>query len=168
MVQTLIPLNVKRPVADTLYQMRRVILLRRADENVRGQALDIVRGANPQDDRTRIRRVGAWVKDAVTFERDPREVEAITDPILTLERVHAYGSVAGDCDDAAVLISVLLESIGIKTRLVAVSIRKDRVLHHVAVEAYDRIAGAWSYVDPFAPSEIGDNPRFTNALKVLI
>lgn len=163
----------RTPTAGTLALMRALILRGRISENVRSQAHAIVRGIPPLDDAARMRRMLAWVRAAVPFERDPRDVETLTTPDLLVERIQVHGEARGDCDEAATLLSALLESVGIKTRLVAVSIRPDRQFHHVAVEAQDarRTAargGGWIYLDPYGPQEVGAMPQITNALRVAV
>lgn len=168
-MQFLHSLSRRRPVRDTMAIMSRLVRHRRADERIRAQAATIVRGSVPYDETERMRRIVAWVKDAMPFERDPRGVETINDPLLTVEKIAAYGEAAGDCDDAATAIATLAESLGIKTRFVAVSIRRDRMIHHVAVEAYDRRTGQWLYLDPYAPGELGGAaPKFTAQLREVV
>ena len=60
-----------------------------------------------------IKRVHAFVRDSIQYVRDVRGVETVQTPDKTLE----YGQ--GDCDDQAVLLASLLESIGHPTRFVA-------------------------------------------------
>ncbi len=131
-------------------------------------ALRIVAGAAPRDESARMVRIREWVRGGMPFERDPRGTEAINDPLLSIEKIMAYGEAGGDCDDAAVLIATLLESIGVKTRFAALSVRRDRQFHHVAVEAFDRRLMAWKYLDPYAPQEVGKRPQFTAAMRVAV
>jgi hypothetical protein len=84
----------------------------------------------------------------------------------TIGRIGSMGVAAGDCDDGAVLVSALLESLGIHTTLTAVSTRKDGRLHHVAVEARDK-SGFWIYLDPFLRTR-QDQVRFTRVLRVTV
>ena len=161
-------LSPSRPTRDTLGIMASLIRKRRADPIVRSTALSIVKGAQPYDDNGRMSRVLSWVKGSMPYERDPRDVEAINDPLLSINKISAYGRAAGDCDDAATLIATLLESVGVQTHLVAVSVRADRRLHHVGVKAFDRRGNVWRYLDPFSSSEVGRRPQFTNALEVAV
>ncbi len=167
-MQTRLPLSRRRPVRDTLAVMSSLVRQRRSDERVRSTALTIAGGAPPRDDSARMARVVAWVKAAMPYERDPVGSEAINDPLLTLEKIYAYAEAAGDCDDAATLVATLLESLGVKTRLVAVSVRRDRRFHHVGVEAFDRLRARWMYLDPFAPGEVGSKPSFTAAMRAAV
>lgn len=164
-MQRRLQLNRSAPTAHTLDLMRGMVLRSRADERIRSAAHAVVRGCAPGDDVCRMRALLGYVCAVVPFERDPVEVEAISDPRLMLEQIHEYGTAQGDCDDAATFLSALLESIGIRTKLAAVSIRPDRVLHHVAVKAHDRRRDFWVMLDPYGPREVGTKPRFTAALE---
>jgi len=64
-----------------------------------------------------------FVRDNFDYVRDPSSFEYVKTPIESLNNL------GGDCDDASVLLSSLLGSIGVKTRLVFVP-------NHVYVEAY--------------------------------
>ena len=55
------------------------------------------------------------MQDNVQYVRDVRGVETLATPIKTLETMQ------GDCDDQAVLLASLLESIGHPTRFVAMA-----------------------------------------------
>lgn len=167
-MQTQYPLSPRRPVRDTLAMMAMLSRRRRGDVRVRNMALRIVGQAPPLDDYTRMIRIREWVRTAMPYERDPRGVELISDPLLLLEKISAYGTAAGDCDDAATLISALLESIGITTRFAAVSVRRDKALHHVGVEAFDRRGNAWRYLDPYEPQEVGNRLEFTATLRAAV
>lgn len=144
-------LSRRRPVQDTLMLMRRLVRQFRDEPRIRDAALRATVRCGPVDDEGRMREILNWTRKVVRYERDVADQETISDPLHTLERVMVYGAAAGDCDDAAVLMAALLESIGIRTRFVAVSARRDRQLHHVAIEAYDKRRDAWRHLDPFRP-----------------
>lgn len=167
-MQTRLPLSRTRPIRDTLAIMAMLVRRRRGDQRVREAAHRIVSGAAPLNEYDRMVRVREFIRRSMPFERDPRGTEAINDPLLSLEKIAAYGEAAGDCDDASVLIAALLESIGVRTRFAALSVRADRQLHHVAVEAFDRRAGRWVYLDPYAPHEVGRQPKFTAAMRAAV
>jgi len=152
----------RRPIRDTLQLMGSLVRRRRDDRRVRDLALRITEGCAPLDDRCRMMRLLSYVKGAMAYERDPRGGDLIHDPVDTIERIAAYGAAAGDCDDAAVLLSALLETLGIKTYLTAVSLRPDRRLHHVAVEA--KVGAFLIYLDPFRRAR--GAPAFTRTLRV--
>lgn len=60
-----------------------------------------------------IKRLHSFVQNRVQYVRDVRGVETIQTPLVTIEIRQ------GDCDDQSVLLAALLESIGHRTRFVA-------------------------------------------------
>lgn len=68
-------------------------------------------GIPPHDYFGEIRAIQNWVQDNVRYVFDPREVEYFQTPRRTLK------DKAGDCDDQAILMSSLLESIGYTTSI---------------------------------------------------
>ena len=145
--------------------MASLVQRRRDDRAVRDLALRVTEGCRPLDTRCRMMRVLDYARRNLRYELDPRGGELIHDPVDTIGRIGSYGAAAGDCDDGAVLISSMLESLGIRTRLRALSTRPDRRLHHVAVMAQDR-SGFWIYLDPFLRTT--GPPAFTRVLEVTV
>lgn len=166
-METRFELNKAQPTAHTLAVMAGMVRNRRADEKIRSTAHAVVSGCAPTDDVCRMRRLLGYVKSSVEFERDPVDVEGLTDPALLLERIAQHGTARGDCDDAAILLSALLESIGVRTRFIALSIRRDGRFHHVAVEGQQK-GGGWYLLDPYGPQETGARPVFTAALRAAV
>lgn len=158
------PLSRRKPVRDTLALMAAMVRRRRDDRAVRDLALRVTEGCRPMDTRCRMLRVLDYARRTLRYEMDPRGGELIHDPVDTIGRIGSMGIAAGDCDDGAVLVSAMLESLGIPTRLTAVSARPDRRLHHVAVEARDR-SGFWLYLDPFLRAR---GVQFTRTLRVSV
>ncbi|MGH6628247.1 MAG: transglutaminase domain-containing protein, partial [Burkholderiales bacterium] len=111
--------------------------------------MKIAHGCGPLDDLCRMGKIRGWVQSTLRYERDPRGGDLLHDPVELIHSVQCEGSAAGDCDDGAILTASLLESLGIRTRITAVSTREDRKLHHVAAEARDR-AGRWYWLDSFS------------------
>ena len=164
--QKRIRLSRLNPIRDTLQLMCRLVQQRRDDLRVRDVALTITAGCPRGNVRCRQDRILSWARENLRYESDPHGNELIFDPVETLERIGSNGQAAGDCDDGTVLVAALLESIGIPTRLLAVSTRADRRLHHVAVEARDS-SGFWRYLDPFLRARQGP-PRFTRLMRVRV
>lgn len=75
--------------------------------------------------------------------------EFIQSPRRQLAEIDEHGTVFGDCDDAAVLTSALLGSIGLPTRLVAVG--RGAEYMHVFTEAWD--GREWWRLDPIVPPD---------------
>lgn len=158
---TRIQLSKAKPITETLHVMARLVRRRRDDRQVRDMALRITAGCPPVDDPCRMSRVRGWVKGAVMYERDPRGGDLLHDPVDMINRIAVYGSIGGDCDDASILQSALLETLGIATRFTAISTRPDRRLHHVVVEAADKLK-RWHWLDAFGQRR----PHYTNVLRV--
>lgn len=78
---------------------------------------------------------------------DPLSVETVQSPEATLE----LG--AGDCDDQALLIAAMLESIGIPTRFKVIG-TDAKAYSHVFAEML--IEGKWEAVDTLAPGGLPD------------
>lgn len=98
----------------TLKIMRKIILQYRKSPIIRELALDLTSGLESKDRKGEIISIHRFVRDSIRYVRDIRGVETIQTPEATL-RIKA-----GDCDDKATLSAALLESIGFKTRLMAV------------------------------------------------
>jgi hypothetical protein len=90
-----------------------------------------------------------FVRDRIRYVKDIAGVETVQTPDVTM---HLR---AGDCDDKAVLLASLLESIGHPTRFVAIGTTPERY-SHVFVET--RIGQKWIALDPTEPFEAGWRP----------
>jgi hypothetical protein len=84
----------------------------------------------------------SYVKN-IPYQEDPRGQEIVKRPAYLLS------GRTKDCKKAAVLIGSWLEAHGIPWRLVAVSERPDREIHHVFNQA--RIDGEWKNIDATYP-----------------
>jgi hypothetical protein len=87
-----------------------------------------------------------FVRTNIRYVNDPVDVETIQSPEVTVK----IGS--GDCDDHVVLLSSLLQSVGIPVRYVVVGRSRDR-FSHIYLEAL--IASRWISVDTTIPGPIG-------------
>lgn len=101
---------------------------------VRNRALSIVRGLPSKDFEAELYAVWNWVDTHIRFVRDIRGLETLQTPEKTLE----IG--AGDCDDQAILISALLETLGFTTRFHALGFFPENY-SHVLAEA--NLGGQW-------------------------
>jgi transglutaminase-like putative cysteine protease len=104
---------------------------------VRGVALDIVTNLAPNDDLGEVRAVWQYVRDQVRYVRDVASVDTLQTPRATLSVLQ------GDCDDKAVLLASLLETIGYATRFVVSATVPGRSYNHVYVEAFVPKLGRW-------------------------
>lgn len=109
--------------------------------------------AAPQHDTTEeIRLLHSLVRDQIRYVKDPSFAELIQTPSKTLE----IGQ--GDCDDKSILLAALLESLGIKTRFVAVAFNDphEPIFSHVLVEAKN--GGEWVPLETTEPVAVGWYP----------
>lgn len=90
--------------------------------------------------------VYSWVKKNIRYVQDPIDLETIQDPEITLRLK------AGDCDDHSALVSAMLESVGIRTRLKVVGDSADNFVH-IYPEAL--AGGRWVAVDTSVRSPFG-------------
>lgn len=90
---------------------------------VREMAKTLVRQLPQKDYMGEIAAVHAFVRDRVRYTRDIRNVETLH----TAERL--LQDRQGDCDDKAILVAAMLESIGHETQLVAIGPSKQHFVH---------------------------------------
>lgn len=114
---------------------------------VRQLAVSLTKGLIQKDWNSEVNTLYKFVRDRIRYVRDINGVETLHTPEKILENA------AGDCDDKSVLLASLLESLGYKTRLVAVGFRKNsfshvypEVLHNnswVSLETTEPVAMGW-------------------------
>ena len=95
--------------------------------------IDNVRGH--KNFSAQVRAIHRWVQSNIQYVKDIRGVETLATPTKTLE----FGK--GDCDDQAVLLASLLESIGHPTRFVAIKLKTFGPYVHVFTET--KIGPRW-------------------------
>ena len=122
---------------------------------VRQKAIDILleKEVRPKDYLGEIRTLFEWVQQNVRYTKDPFRLEVLHSARRMLELR------AGDCDDLAILLGAMLESIGHPVRLVLTGPDplRPRLFTHVYLEAYHR--GRWIPLDPTMPHPMGWAPR---------
>lgn len=129
-------------VAATLRLMVDMVLQYRAAPVVRLTAQRLVSGCAERDRACHVRTLQGWVRDSITYLPDVRDVETLQTPDLTL----SMGS--GDCDDKAILLASLLESIGFPTRFCAVGVRGGPFSH---VSAQAMLGKGWLNLETIVP-----------------
>jgi len=97
---------------------------------IRTKALEIIRDVPERDVVGIVEKLFEFVRDRITFRDDPRDVETITTPLMTLDNR------AGDCDDKAVLLGALLESVGVRTRTRTISQSPNGNYTHIVLQAW--------------------------------
>jgi len=119
--------------------------------------IDRVRGHKNFADQ--VRAVHAWVQDNIQFVKDIRDIETLATPVKTLEFRK------GDCDDQAVLLASLLESIGHPTRFVAIKVNPFGPYVHVYTET--RIGRGWIPLETTEKWPAGKGPpKFSQRMVV--
>jgi hypothetical protein len=138
----------------TVAEMQRMIEAAKLSATIQQTAMRLTAHVRSFDVPGQIRAVCHWTKRNIRFRNDPTGAETLRTPELTLQWR------AGDCDDFAMLISALLESIGIETRLTAVATHPGHpeAFTHVYPEA--KVKGHWLACDMARPgAAIGKRPR---------
>lgn len=134
----------------TLRLMRDLVRRGKTSLNIRSLAVSLTAGVPSKDWLGEIRVLHRFVRDSIRYVRDIRDVETLHDP----ETVLKIGS--GDCDDKAVLLASLLESIGHPTRFVAIGFVPEEY-SHVYVETL--IGKKWVPLETTEPVEVGWVPE---------
>lgn len=110
-------------VRETLRQMSALVRRAKSSMPVRALALDIVHALPSKAWKAEVEAIYNWVDENIRFVRDVRDIETLATPEKTLEFKQ------GDCDDQAILLASLLESIGHPTRFVAVGFSPGHFSH---------------------------------------
>ncbi len=139
----------------TVKQIQALIRAGVKDFYVRQKAIDILleKGVRPKDYLGEIKALFEWVQRNIRYTKDPFRLEVLHSPRRMLELR------AGDCDDMAVLLGAMLESIGHPVRLVLVGPDplRSRLFTHIYLEVYYK--GRWIPLDPTMPYPMGWAPR---------
>lgn len=139
-------------VRETLNIMVEITLAYRASPSVRTWAQELATQCANRDRLCQVEMLQGWVRDAIRYLPDVRDVETIQTPDYTL----AMGS--GDCDDQSVLLAAGLESIGFETRFAAQAIGS-REFSHVSSQVH--LGRGWMNLEtilPTLPQAWGDWP----------
>lgn len=136
-------------VRATLKIMRAYVKRYKVHPALRGLAMRLVEGLPQKDHRGEVRLIHAYVRDRIRYVRDVLEVETLQTPLATVE----LGQ--GDCDDKAALVATLLESIGFRSRFVAIGQRAGKFSH---VYAEVRMGTAWIALETTEFWPVGRRP----------
>lgn len=130
-------------VNQTVRAMQRLIEKGKRDPDIHSLAAQILtQAAVPSFDRAgAARAIGEWVRDNIRF----------TDDVVGIETLHSAREVArlriGDCDDFTILISSLLQTVGLPTHIVTVAGSGDDPTQFSHVYPEVEIDGQWIAVD---------------------
>jgi hypothetical protein len=109
----------------TIRRMRQLVREGRVNPEIRRTAINLTTLLPPRDFDGEIRTLFEFVRDRIRYVGDVNEIETLTAPDKTLH----LG--AGDCDDKAVLLASLLESIGYSTVFIVTGYTLPGVFEHV-------------------------------------
>ena len=123
----------------TLDLMARVVRTYRKNDELRETARDIIAIVPNKGYAQEARLLFYFVRDEIRYTRDPNGVEMIQTPDKTLALGH------GDCDDMAVLLATMLESVGHPTRFFAAGFFGEPISH---VWTETLIGNRWFAMDP--------------------
>lgn len=115
---------------------------------VREVTVSIMNGLPNNAIREQVGRVIRFVRDRVTYIRDPEGSEYLVAPERLLQSYLANGYMAGDCDDHVMLLNAMLGSIGVSTKAVGVKFGGSGEFNHVISGIY--LGGNLMLVDPCA------------------
>ena len=120
----------------TLKQMTALVRKYKRDTGMITTSRDILNaaGVGERDTRNQIKALQNFVRDRIKYIPDPRDVEMVQTPPRTLDIR------TGDCDDKAVLLATLSETIGFASRFRAIGVNGGPYSH---VLAEVRIGQRW-------------------------
>lgn len=125
------------------------------DFHVRQTAIDILlqRGVKPKNYLGEIKALFEWVQQKVRYTKDTFRVEVLHSARRMLELR------AGDCDDMAILLGAMLESVGHPVRVVlsGPDPLKPDLFTHIYLEVFHK--GQWIPLDATMPYPMGWAPR---------
>jgi len=136
-------------IQSSLFYMRKFVNEYKINIIVRELALSLIKNLNQKDFKAELNALFNYVQNSIRYTLDINGVETIQTPVKTLE----YGQ--GDCDDKAVLLATLLESIGHRTRFYAVGFQPKNI-SHVLLEC--NINGEWIALETTEPVPMGWTP----------
>jgi len=140
----------KRGVKQTLEIMRELVHQAKKRHAIRILALRITKNINQKDYTKEIKKIFHFVQRKIRYVKDIRGHETLQIPEVTVKMRQ------GDCDDKSILIASLLESIGFKTRFVAVGFVPKK-FSHVYTEVF--LKNKWIALETTEPWEIGRKPK---------
>ena len=136
-------------VKETLKLMQQLVKSYKKHPAIRQAALDLTRGLLQKDYTGEVKALYDFVRDRIRYVRDIRGVETLSTPDKILE------DAAGDCDDKAVLLDALLESLGHPTGFRAIGFKLGSFSHVMAIT---RIGAKWIPLETTEPVDLGWMP----------
>jgi hypothetical protein len=159
--------------------MKKILDQERSNQYIIDYAREIAGRRCPQDpnDRDfsicRIINIFNFVKNNLRYEYDPLDIEHVTYPSKLLQKIeegHKTGKsiAAGDCDDHALLIAILLMSVGIQARWKIISYQNDTDFEHIFAQGYDMQRNRWYSLDAiFKDFKVGQEVKKYKNSKII-
>lgn len=139
---------------ETIEKIKNLINKGARDFYVRQQAIDILmqKGVPPKAYLKEIQTLFQWVQMNIRYTKDPHNVEVLHSARRMLQLR------AGDCDDIAILLGSMLESVGHPVRLILTGPdpRRSDLFSHVLLEV--NYCGRWISLDATMPHDMGWSP----------
>jgi len=101
-------------------------------------------GIDPRDEKQIGDTIFIWMKDNVSFVRDPHDGELVQYPYVTLSEGF------GDCDDHSVLFCALVSAVGCRSRFVTIGVSKENFSHVYSQVFYPK-ENKWIPYDTVVP-----------------
>lgn len=139
----------KAGIIRTLKLMRELVRQGKIDMTIRQLALKLVAHLPQKAWRAQINALFEFVREEIRYVHDINGIETLH----TARKVLELGS--GDCDDKAILLASLLESVGHPTRFMAIGFAPDEY-EHVLVDT--KVGDFWLPLDATEPFDAGWNP----------
>jgi transglutaminase-like putative cysteine protease len=125
--------------------MQKLVKQGRKNSLIREFSTQLVSGLSPKDFYGEAETIFTFVQSNVRYVQDINDVETLYVPWNALENIINGQSVSFDCDDYAVLLASMLESIGHPCRFMAVSFAGPQDFSHVLIQT--RIGENWITAD---------------------
>jgi len=137
-------------IRETLRTMSHITKAYKTARTIRELALQLTSHLPQKDLIGEAKAIHAFVRDSIRYVKDIRGCETIQTPVQTL---HLH---QGDCDDKSMLVASLAESIGFKTRFIAVGFIPNSFCH---VFPQLQIKGKWITLETTEPWPVGRTVR---------
>jgi transglutaminase-like putative cysteine protease len=139
--------------AETLDAMVRLTKVYRSTLPIRQLAERIINTIPGKSYYEEVMAVRDWVRDNIRYTQDVYDVETLQTPLALLN------SRQGDCDDQAMLVGALLQSIGKPIRYRAIGLQADQY-DHVYAETRAFGSGPWISVETTENVPLGWQPQY--------
>lgn len=130
---------------------------------VRTAAVQVLNAHNVGQNEVRgaIYVLAEFVKAHMIYVRDPEDAEFVVSPVLLIRDIDQQGRAYGDCDDHVLLLASLLKGVGVKIKILGVSLNDPHRYDHVIVSAFNGMR--WVDIDPCAKGP--NQPSYTQRLE---